>query len=242
MIPSSLQVFMHNMLLKVSRKLPNSEKFSEARIENTKKMTYRGRTLFHCLNSQGGTIRITHVPLAQYPDPTHYTLFKNDGSVMREGSVDKHKRSVTLPLSASTADVFSLLADSGANATRVSFSGFPCVVEASSTFPLRTIGTSWTYGVYVKPGAPQLKLRAYCSGREPAFLTVRSPGNQIHQKVEIVGFTEMKIPLLPQNSWNKNELWTIAITPVPSKMFEDVKIYLVNEEFPYLISQYFGQF
>jgi hypothetical protein len=52
----------------------------------------------------------------------------------------------------------------------------------------------------------------------------------------------MKIPLLPRNSGNKHDLWTMAITPVPSKMFEDVKIYFVNEEFPYLISQDSGQF
>jgi hypothetical protein len=160
------------------------------------RITYRGKTLFHGF-TQGPalTIRITHIPLAQYTDPTQYKLFDADGFVIQEGSLGKQNPSTQISLPQNVSGIVSLLTDSGANATQVSFSGLVYLIEASSTFPLATINTSYNYPIYIKPGNQRLKLRAYCSGRETALITVQSPDRTVSQETRILDSTEITIPL-----------------------------------------------
>jgi hypothetical protein len=129
----------------------------------------------------------------------------------------------------------SLLTDSGANLTKVSFSNLPYVIEASSTFPLTTFNTSYTYAVYVETEEKQVKLRAYCSSsEETALITVQSPDKALQKQSEIIEFTEIKMPFtVHQNNLN---FWTITVSPVPVKPFEDLQFYLYDEEFPYLMT------
>jgi hypothetical protein len=181
-----------------------------------------------------------------------------------------------LLLSPNISGIFSLITESRANLTKVIFSGLPFVVEASSTFPLKTFNTEHTYAAYVKTGKTRLKLRANCfSNQESAFVIIHSPENKIKKETEIVEFTEINIPLqASQESLKQNQNGThidhqlsfqlisgqaislrpkpaehilgvgdnpnflaITITPVPSKIFEDIQLYFYSEEFPYLITR-----
>ncbi|MBD3306529.1 hypothetical protein GF339_09015 [candidate division KSB3 bacterium] len=197
-------------------------------------LMYRGTTLFHGLARPGATLRITHVPLGDYSDPTSYQLFDETGSVFRQGELDAQHRTVDFRMPLDLTGRISLMTSSGANLTQVTFSGMPVVVEASSTFPLATFETRYTAKVLSPPGAKRLKLRAYCSSsEESAMLIVQSPDGKIEESAEIVEYTEVNIPLPPQTEALRG--WNILVTPALSKPLEDVQLSLYDEEFPYLI-------
>jgi hypothetical protein len=80
----------------------------------------------------------------------------------------------------------------------------------------------------------QLKLRAYCSEHESASLTIRSPDNRVNRQTDIVEFTEIRIPV--NTVQDGQNFWTITTASAPSKPFTEMRFYLYDEEFPYLIT------
>jgi hypothetical protein len=179
---------------------------------------YRGTTLFHGFKhpeqsgisqkarQMEGTIHITHIPLGFSPDLTTYTLFNEQGMILQEGTLSQQNPSTTLRLPSDISGMFSLLTDSRANLAKVSFSGFPYVIEASSTFPLKTFSAEQTYAAYGSPEKNRLTLRTYCSSsEESALLIVQSPEGRIHKETEIVEFTELNIPFQTSQESIKQE-------------------------------------
>ena len=237
-----------------------SENFSES-----SSITYRGKTLFHGFNTDGGTIKIQHVPVGNYLNDTYYILFNSQGEMMQEGRLNRENPATSLSLPTTNAQVISLLTDSGANATRVVFIGMPYLIEASSTFPCATINSPYAYRVYVPEGnETPITIRARCSGQETALLRVQSADARIERQIEIHDFTEMRISdsvnisepdqlTLQFGSEEKKErvrssqaredaeparpAWKISIAPIPLQPFEDVTLYLYNHPFPYLLPE-----
>jgi hypothetical protein len=242
----ALKFFLRNISLKYTGRNQNSN------TQHFSKITYRGKALLHCFRKPENplttraqsdevkqrtetlaeTIRITHVPIGNYTDETHYKLFDDKGFLLGEGSLNKQKPSIEMMLPPHVSGLVSLLLDSGANASQVFFSELPFVIEASATFPLATINTIQVYAFYTKPDQHHIKLRAYCSPGETALLLFQSPDNSVVQKYEITDFTEIRIPI-PDEAF-----WKIAVRPIPFKTFEDVYFYFYNNEFPYLMSIY----
>jgi len=210
-------------------------KLRETAVQNVSEITYRDKTLFHFFNKKGGTIKIAYIPIGKYKGYTRYRLFDRDGLLLREGIVDHPYRPVTITLPANISGLVSLLTDAGANATQVSFSGLPFIVEASSTFPLTTINPEHIYAFYVKPEKKKVKLRAYCSKDESAYITIQSPDDTTYQKINIIEFTEMYIPI-GNNFRNNRNFWAIAVNSASSKSYGEVRFYFYDEEFPYLIT------
>ena len=232
----------------------------------TSTMIYRGKTLFHGFNTDGGTIKIQHVPIGNYLNDTHYMLFNSQGEMMQEGRLNRENPSASLSLSTADAQVVSLLTDSGANATRVIFTDMPYLIEASATFPCATINSPYTCSsVYFPEGnETPITIRARCSGQETALLRVQSDDARIERQLEIHDFTEMRISdsmnisapdqLTLQfgseeiegrvhssrargNAEPARPAWKISIVPIPLKPFEDVTVYLYNYPFPYFIME-----
>jgi hypothetical protein len=203
----------------------------------SEEIIYRGKALFHCFKDGEGTITITHIPAGKYEDYTYYRFFDSNGLLFREGFVDHRHRSATITLSANISGLVSLLIDSGIDAAHVSFSGLPFLIEASSTFPLTTMNPGHTYGFSVQPEKKRIKSRAYCSRDESASITFQSADNTIYQKINIIEFTEMYIPI-GTSLRNTQNFWTITINAIPSKSFGEVRFYFYDEEFPYLIPIY----
>ncbi len=106
------------------------------------------------------------------------------------------------------------------------------MVEASSTFPFQTFKTIQQYALYVAPGQERLTFRAHCPAQEAASITVLSPDRLITRRVEVIGFTEFQIKSPPSS---EGAFWTVATTAVPSKPFADLRFYLYDEKFAYLI-------
>ncbi len=238
-LSESLEYFTNHVVSDYLGKISKSRDSHRSHETPSSQITYRGKALFHSIKNERGTIQITHIPLATYPDQTYYRLFDLDGVLIREGALNRTTPTITLSLPPHLSEQISLLIDSGANAARVSFSDLLWFVEASSTFPLAISNTIQTYRAYVRPDHAHLNLRAYCGGVETAFLTVQAPDKNVHRQTEIVGFTEIKIDIPALASPQQDGIfWDISLTPVPSKVFDDVKLYLFNEEFPYLIGGY----
>lgn len=198
-------------------------------------VTFRGKNAFHGLITeeavrQNRYIGISHSPQGSYTDPTHYLLFDSAGSLLSEGRLTPEAPTINILVSAEMAEVFSLLVDSGFNASVVTLDGIPAVVEASATFPLSTIGSTHTYGLYVPADQQHVRLSAYCAETEPAVLVVRSPDQQVDMQATIRGFSEFNIPVLG----NGESFWSLAVTSTPYEMFEDVEFYLYNHEFPFV--------
>jgi hypothetical protein len=218
--------------------LPNSNRLREPNSQNMpEEITYRGKILFHYFKDREGTITITHIPAGKYEDYTHYRFFDSNGMLFHEGFVDRHNRSITITLPANISGLISLLIDSGIDAARVSFSGLPFLIEASSTFPLTTMNTAHTYAFSVQPEKKRIKSRAYCSKDEFASITIQSPDEMICQKINVIEFTEIYIPI-GSNFRNTQNFWTISVDAVPSRPFGELRFYLYDEEFPYLIPMY----
>ena len=200
-------------------------------------ITLRGKALLHGFfvqksASDAAQITIRHVPLAQYADRTTYTLFGEDGNPWQNGTLDRQRSSVTIPIAKDDAGRVSLLLDSGLNAARVS-SKLSYVIEASALFPLSTINTIAEYRVYVDAAQTSLKLRANCAKEEPAILTVQQANETIHPPIRADEFTEINIPTGNDTA----AFWKIAVTPVALRSFEDVKLFLFNQEYPYVIPE-----
>lgn len=200
-------------------------------------ITLRGKALLHGFfvqksASDAAQITIQHVPLAQYADRTTYTLFGEDGTPWQNGTLDRQRSSVTIPIAKDDAGRISLLLDSGLNAARVS-SNLSYVIEASALFPFSTINTIAEYRVYVDAAQTSLKLRANCAKEEPAMLTVQQANKTIHPPIQADGFTEINIPTGNDTA----AFWKIAVTPVALRSFEDVKLFLFNQEYPYVIPE-----
>lgn len=217
------------------------QKIFDSGSENSSKastITYRGKTLFHGFNTDGGTIEIQHVPVGNYRDDTLYILFNSKGWMMQEGRLNRENVSKSLALPSADGDVgiISLLTDSGANATQVAFTGLSYLVEASTTFPCTTINSPHSYCMHVpaKNETP-ITIRARCSGKETALLRVQSANARIEQQREIQDFTELNISV--EEIESERPVWKISISPIPLKPFEDVKLYLYNYPFPYLLPE-----
>ncbi len=207
------------------------------------RITYRRRTLFHCLNPAGGTIRLTSVPLERDADPdffktfggsidpTDYMLFDAQGNILREGTLTPQAKTVSFIVSAQETGMISLLTSTTINGTQVSFEGLQCVVEASGTFPLATWNTARSYQFFAAPDKQQIKMRAYCSSRDSAMLAIQSSDGNIQSTTEIDYFTEIRVPL---SSNPEGQIQTITSSPSSSKPFGDLRFYFYDEEFPYL--------
>jgi hypothetical protein len=158
-------------------------------------VTYRGTTLFHGLKqTPAASIQITHVSLG-YSEPTRYKLFDSRGELLQEGRLDLESPSVTIALPQDLFGVVSVLTESGINATQITFSELPYLVEASATFPLYIANTISTYTIYVKPDQQHVRLYAYCCATQTAALTVQSPDNRVNQTTEIRKHTEIRVPV-----------------------------------------------
>lgn len=197
------------------------------------KTTYRGTALFHSFkapdDNSSGPINITHIPIAEYKDVTYYTLFNNKGHRLLEGKLDRQNSSVTLDIPQKDSGIVSLLIQSGLNAAQINFEKMLSVVEASSAFPLATFNTSRSYKVYVEPSQKYLNVRAYCSKGESALLLLQSSDKTNNESMRVVGFSERSIPTSSVSHW------IVSVVPIPFKTFEDVKLYLLDTKYPYLL-------
>ncbi len=205
---------------------------------------YRGKALFHSLKNPllsnlDGRIRVTHEPLADYPEPTRYRVFDKHGELFEQGSLDSEHTSVEIVLAKEIIGIISILVDSGRNAARVSFENLPYVVEASTTFPLSTINSAHAYIVHVDAHTPRMTLRASCSGQETAMLSVAFPDTGLGEQQEIADFTEIRVPFDALGALERPNIGIVRITPVANRMFEDVQWYLYNEKFPYVLTETF---
>lgn len=245
----SLKYFLHHI---ASGYKSHGQKFSKS---SQVKIRYRGKVLLHGFrevedgrSDRAETISITHIPLGQYIDETHYILFDEQGTPIWKDTLSRQNRSVNITLPPHISGLISLLVNSGANAAHVIFANMPFIIEASSTFPLSTINTAQTYAFSLKPGQERVKLRTYCSTGETALLSVQSPDNNVIEQYALVdwGDIHVTLPISPQNkttassdsqsSFKMNEkFWEIVVGPIPSKTFEDVQFYFYDEEFPYLL-------
>lgn len=199
-------------------------------------ITFRGKNLFHGLITdeaiaQQRYIGISHSPQGRYADPTQYTLFNREGSLLKQGRLTPESSAVNIILTPDMSNSFSLLVNSGLNACVVTLDGIPAVVEASGTFPLSTIKSAHTYDLYVRGEHERLRFSAYAADTEPAVLVVRSPDRRVDMQATIRGFSEFNIPIERPGE----TFWTLAITGTPYEAFEDVEVYLYNHEFPFLI-------
>jgi hypothetical protein len=210
---------------------------------------YRGQTLVHCLRPTGGSVQITHVPVARNTDPElfklpgdgtspiEYIVFDDEGQVVQEGNVKPPESSKTIELPANREGVASLLITSGLNGVQMKTSGFTGVVEASSTFPLEIFFDSppleegVTWGLYVPTGQQWLKFQAHCPPPESAVLSIQSPETALSPRTRISGFTEFQIDL---DSASDSKFWTITTAPDAPAPFGDVRLYLYDAEFPYV--------
>lgn len=212
-------------------------------------ITWRGRVLLHGFKTSdlpatapdaATTIRITHLPLAAYTDPSRYMLFDQEGQLLMQGTLDANHTTIALAVMAEYHGLVSLLVDSGANAAHVEMVGFPAVVEASVTFPLATNATARSYTLYVPPNQAMITVRGYCSTGEAASVAFRSPLNQEIQRYVMTDFVDIRFPVSPQihtipDSFIEQTLWEVTIAPVENAIFDDVQLHLYNHEFPYLL-------
>jgi hypothetical protein len=205
--------------------------------------TYRGQTLFHCLNASNGTIRIAHVSLGKDTDPEisrssedkntpiKYMLFDEKGNIFREGKIGPQDKLVELSLPTSQGRVTSLLIQSGVNGARAAISGLSCVIEASSTFPLETFQAEQQYAIYVSSHQAHLKFRAHCPLQESAVIIVPEPEQTNTKTLRITAFTEFRIDI---SSSPAQAFRTVTTARSPFAQFGDLRLYLYDYEFPYL--------
>ncbi len=214
---------------------------------------YRHKTLIHCLNTNGGMLKITRVAVGQPPDPDarraigptdtpiRYTLFDPQGSIRRQGRITPQARAAGVFVAGNEPGVWSLLLESGRHGARVSCSGMPWMLEASTTFPLTMRGAA-AYTFYTSPTSvqasccasserPELKLRAYCASGQSAWLTVQPAGRNVTYSYEIARFTEIRVPGPPPEAGRG----TLRIAPAPAARFDDVRLSLYEAAYPYLL-------
>lgn len=203
---------------------------------------YRGSTLVHCLSSEGGKMRLQHVPLGKdtnpelvrsaegLAQPISYQVFDAQGTLISTGEVTE-KTTQTINSVENPGDIFSLLVNAGVNGVQIASVGLRCVFEASSTFPLGMFAANTSYAIYVPAGQTLLKIRAHCPPQEGAVIRVQSPDRGIVKQTDIHWFSEFQLFTTPSPH---PTFWTLTPLPPPSGQYGDLRFSLYDAEFPYV--------
>ncbi|PID58125.1 hypothetical protein CSB45_05410 [candidate division KSB3 bacterium] len=201
----------------------------------------RSTALFHCLNvSEQGRVQISAISDHGVVERVAYDLFDRQGVCRTSGELQNGAQTARLDGTDIPAGRFSLRLDSGAGASRVSFEGIPCLLEASNSFPFRSFGQVQPYAVFIPDGKTRLKLRAFShDARQRVDILIQAPDGWTDSLQDIRDFTEFHIPPVgvPQTSALTKRFpqeWTFLIhsttTPDP-----DILLYFYDEPFPCLI-------
>lgn len=204
---------------------------------------FRDTALFHCMNvSKKGRLSISSLSSQHSYNRLSYTIFDRYGKPQDSEELQDASQTVVIESSSLPAGGYSLLISSKNNANRFSFEGSSCVIEASGTFPFSPSKLPQKYGVYIPGEKKQIKLRMYSPGKQKkAVITMQSPDRQLETSVDVVEFTETRIPLSSrrQQSFFKQENqllreWSITLQAVSDRT-PYLLLYFYDEPFPYLL-------
>lgn len=232
----STQPGVHDVLLdSAGRGVSGRTNESSSVSSSTREMFYRGRSLFHLLNTAEGEIQIRGRAFAASLPGIVYQLFDHEGQLLSEGEIDLQGRSPRIPIPAGSSQVLSLLVDSGDHIIQISFAKIPYIIEASGTFPLTLLTVPQSFSVYRSAETRWMKLRAYCSDTQARMrITITSPDGETHSSAEGREFTEIRTPLSRLAA--KHPIWQVTITPSsPQSSEKEVLLYFYDDAFPYVI-------